>query len=101
MGIPRHSIERGGYKQATINRASQFLLTFFDQFTGITFNCEESDAISGRCRYETGEDVISAYGLEGDMRVNAVVLLGIILFLRLLAYLVLVLKVRKSTESSA
>jgi hypothetical protein len=76
-------------------------LTLVDQFTGITFTCEESDMIFGRCRYEKGEDVIDAFGLDGDITVSAVVLLGMILLLRILAFLVLLLKVRKSNESSA
>jgi hypothetical protein len=99
MGIPRTRAKRGLI--FTIYRGFQILLTFVDQFTGITFTCEESDMIFGKCRYEKGEDVISAYGLDGDIRVNAVVLLGIIAFLRILAYLILLLKVRRSTESSA
>lgn len=45
-------------------------------------------------RYETGEDVIDAYGLDGDIVVSAVVLLAMFVVLIILAYVVLLLKVR-------
>lgn len=55
---------------------------------GVRFDCSEDLAVGGKCPFETGEDVLKAYGLERNVKVEIAALAGCVVVYRLLAFAV-------------
>lgn len=88
--VPYISFIKWGFEALVLN-----------EFRGLTFTCTEQQRIGGQCPFRTGEDTINYLRMEdASMLASYLVLTGMVLFLRLVAYLAILYRAKKSSANA-